>query len=787
MADTSTDLENDLTTEPDSGPESGAKAVSDSEPDSVSDSVSDSEPDSELETEPLVDPEVITENNEDTPPPPDEPDLATGDVETAVADDKNAEDESAEAEEPGNIPDEPEPPQEAPQEPAPDTPPDHTPPSTLNNRYDIYPGRPLPEMDSPSARAYVAEDRMQPQLKLFALICIPGLPVRWEEMETIVGNLLPGNMSLAAFGNITWPILEQNCLTLIFERPLGGRIDQFLKDPVQPEYKKIYTIRLVAETGIKSLLSLKEHHLTNRNIRTDNIFFANNDHEEVVFGEFVSSPPGFDQPVIFETIERGTASEGGRGAGAIEDDIYALGVTLALLLQQKNPVRGKSREQIILAKISGNSFQTLVGKVLLTATLLEPMRGMLNDNVEERWGFDELDMWLTGRRVTPHQVDAAKKAQRPFKFGDFEHTIPRTFAFSMNEHRESALKLIKDGTLEQWFARNLEDTEKAALIATAVEVSQALEATEPDADELLLSRILMIMDPRAPISYKGINYMPDGFGSVIAVELLRGGNIKTYAESIVKNVPNIWFETAKIPAADQFTGLESFARISGYLQKAGPGFGIERCLYEGNPGYACQSAFIAKENVLSIGMLLPTLNDIEKSADTKKSPVDRHVAAFIAARSEDNMDNHLVELGDLDDTIRTLGMLRLLVLLQDRMSVGTLMGLTKWVGGLMGPVIRLYHSRSTRKEVKGNVPRIVRKGDLSELLTLLDDPIIKQEDETNYLAALEEFANAEEEITNTDLTSGPGSEAAERTSKQVAAITSILVMIFIVSIIIMAG
>ena len=86
-----------------------------------------------------------------------------------------------------------------------------SPPSTLYNRYDIYPSNPLPEFDSPSARAFRAEDRMQPKLQLFGLICIPGLPVRLNEIEKISGKALPGNLNLVSFGNIDWPILGQKC------------------------------------------------------------------------------------------------------------------------------------------------------------------------------------------------------------------------------------------------------------------------------------------------------------------------------------------------------------------------------------------------------------------------------------------------------------------------------------------------------------------------------------------------------------------------------------------------
>tara|TARA_B100000315_G_C14586265_1_gene593180 strand:+ start:2544 stop:4061 length:1518 start_codon:yes stop_codon:yes gene_type:complete len=504
-------------------------------------------------------------------------------------------------------------------------------------------------------------------------------------------------------------------------------------------------------------------------------------------GEFVSSPPGFDQPVVFETIERGMASEGGRGIGSISDDIYALGVTLAHLLQRQNPARGKSKEQLLLAKMSLSSYPVLVGKAILTATMLEPIRGMLNDDEEERWGFDELDMWSSGRRVAPAQTTPVQKSQRPVRFGDFDHTQPRTLAYSMSERRESALKMIQDGSIEQWYSRGLENSEMATAVAAAVEAADALKETVPEAGELLLSRVLMLMDPKAPVTYKNVKYMTDGFGYALGVEILRDGDIKTYAESIVNEVPGIWFEISDESASAQFTELEYFARLRSHLQKAGPGFGIERCLYETIPGHACRSPLIIKENVSEIEDILPTLDAVEKFADTKKSPVDRHLAAFIAARSEGSVESQLNELGDLDGTIQILGMLRLLVILQDRMNAGTLLGLTKWVGGLMGPVIKLYHSRSTRRDIEAEVPRIVRSGDLSELLDLLDDPVSKKEDQTKYLAALEEFTEAEEEVLQIEENTGPGSEAANRTSNQVAAVTSILIMIFIISMIIMAG
>jgi hypothetical protein len=227
--------------------------------------------------------------------------------------------------------------------------------------------------------------------------------------------------------------------------------------------------------------------------------------------------------------------------------------------------------------------------------------------------------------------------------------------------------------------------------------------------------------------------------------------------------------------------------MGSYLQKAGPGFGIERCLYESNTGYACQSPIIVKENIFSVNLLLQTLNAVEKTADTTKSPIDRHIAAFIAARSSENMDEPISRLGDLDNTIKTLSMLRLLVKLQNTMNIGILLGLTKWIGGLMGPVIKLYHSRVKRKEVEAAVPRIVRRGSLSELLSLLDNPVEKQKDQKNYISAVEEFSKAEDEILEIKENTGSESEASDKTSKQTAAFISGLIMVLIITIMIVTG
>ena len=104
----------------------------------------------------------------------------------------------------------------------------------------------------------------------------------------------------------------------------------------------------------------------------------------------------------------------------------------------------------------------------------------------------------------------------------------------------------------------------------------------------------------------------------------------------------------------------------------------------------------------------------------------------------------------------------------------------------MGPIIKLYHSRKKRKEVEAVVPKIIRGGNLSELLALLDNPQEKKEDERNFEIAAKQYAEADDEIEKIRVTTGPESESGDRTSKQAAAGISGLAMILIIIIMIIS-
>ena len=148
--------------------------------------------------------------------------------------------------------------------------------------------------------------------------------------------------------------------------------------------------------GLDELHSRDIYH---RAIRHDNLFFRDDQRQDVVLGEFVSSPPGFDQPIAYETIERSMADEGPRHWSCRRR--YVCLWCGPRRNDAKKHTDPKFKRKSINAKITDTSYQTLVGNDLITGTLLDAIRGLLNDDPSQRWGIEELENWRDGRRAPP--------------------------------------------------------------------------------------------------------------------------------------------------------------------------------------------------------------------------------------------------------------------------------------------------------------------------------------------------------------------------------------------------
>ena len=658
-------------------------------------------------------------------------------------------------------------------------------PVLLRERYLIDPSSPLGELDSPSARAYAVQDRQNLNRKVFALVCEPGLPLRTKVMAALRGATFPGMMPLVEWDTVYWPPLGQRCMAVIYARPQGGKL--FMS--ATPEYGQINEhdlSRLVFDPLARAVNELARHGMTHGSIRPDNLFFMDEERTDVVLGECVSAPPGFNQPAALETIERALTSPGGRGEGTVGDDLFALGATLVCLLLGRNPVEDLSEDDLIAARTKWGSLTAYCGKTHIPLALVEPLRAILNDDPGQRWNREKLDLWVDGGSVTPTRVKLVPSSKTGFPFAGKEHHTARTLARAMTQNVGEAATAIKEGGLGLWLRRALKEVKRADKIVEIVHVAKARQGDWQGSDDVVVARVAMLLDPQAPIRYKGFSFLPEGYGPALAVEFTRGGDVQTAAEVVARELPGFWLSAQQDTRLNKRDIVKTFAQLRGFLQIKEPGYGIERCLYELNPSLPCQSPLVTGDHVVAIEELLPSLDHKATRGETKARPMDRHIAAFIATRFDEDTEPHLRALAAAEKGMSLIGMLSLLAFLQWRLRLGALYGLSSWVGGLLGPAINIYHSRTVRDEVERAIPRLVRQGSLPEIFDLIDDAEALTRDAKGHATARAEFIAVEAEIKRL-ADKGAARAAAERTGQRAAAAMSVVISLAAVAVVLVSG
>ena len=646
----------------------------------------------------------------------------------------------------------------------------------VRDRFTIFCNRPIPSLDMPNATAYEVTDRKQEGRPLYALVVKPEMPPRISAMRVLKGLEINHVLHLVDWGVAEWPPADRKCVIVIYHRPMGGRV----MDSMAGVFRRVPD-HLFAKNIIKpladALSELAVKGVTHRAIRPDNLYYMDEARTNIVLGDCVTSTPAHDQPVAIEPIESGLAMPSGRGAGNFHDDLYAFGATMLMLSIGRDTLQGVPDEEILRRKIGQGSYATLVGDERPPMTVLECLRGLLADDPEQRWKTENIDLWLAGKRLTPIQAKAEKQARRAVRLGDQEYTSIRPLSYGLYTNWDKAASVITDGTLEIWLRRQFDYNDMADAVASAIKNAQAMPgAQKGEADDVLISRVLMVLDPRAPVRLRNFRCNVDGFGPALAVAMLRREKLNSFTDFINKELWRYFIAAQPRLGPEHQQYEQVFRDLKNFIKDATNGAGIERCVYELNEWQFCMSPMIASQYVMEVKSILPALDFAIKSVNTKLWPIDRHIAAFLRARYAKGTSMQLDSMNDSRVDRATIGMLSVLAIVQWRLGPEALYGLTSWVGGLMGPVINSYQNRNKRRELEREIPKFVRKGNLAELYNYLDNPEERQKDGEGFTWARTEFNAADKQIYDLEHGQFDRQESAIKLGRQAGAVCAVALM-----------
>lgn len=613
---------------------------------------------------------------------------------------------------------------------------------TREGRFDIDFGERLPGLDSPQAQAFVAHDVELAQGLLFALVCNPNVQTRIDVADQLERLEDPGLLGMAGVDSVASPGEDHvQRFAIILERPVNRLVPLGATEHRPFDEKTIFNVVLPPVLSALSMLHRKR--IAHRAIRPDNLFYLDIGQNAVALGECVSAPPGFDQPVAFEPIERAMASQTGRGEGTPACDMYAVGATIVSLLAGRQPAVTSERDHI-LERLEAGSTAAMLRNLTPSSAMRDLLAGLLYDDPDMRWTAEDAGAWLSGRHKSSRFFQASHDGIRPYRFLNRDYTSPRAIAFAMTQDPEAARQALRDDRLVDWLTRSYGDPDKAAAVSQIAGKSDGEREEQGLIDESAVASVCAVLDPTGPMRYRGQAVMLDGFGHALAHATLnqRHDVIKALERCLLKGLPLLTLRQLA-PGAKRQQWEATFRALQGFVKNRSLDTGIERCLYELNPDMPCLSPLVRGHLALTLKQVLLAINDAARSVNAASTrPRDRHVATFIASRLPINERQNAAGLTErapvgAEEIVSDLAVL---TEVQQYANGGAVPKLAHWLAERLGPVIHAFHSRARRARVRDGVKQAVETGDLRLLLRVALDKRERALDEQEHNAVLARYA-----------------------------------------------
>jgi eukaryotic-like serine/threonine-protein kinase len=649
----------------------------------------------------------------------------------------------------------------------------------MDGEIEIMIGRPLPHLDKGPVKAYAARQRGESAENMFAMICEPHLVPRSAEAPSYSAIAKPAVTRLVSSGPVFWPPAAAARFCFVFQNNLGRPIIEMAGEEQGLGWRQDHVLKSVIRPLVEVLGDLHRAGIVHGNIRLDNIFDGGGKNpEHVILGECLSTPPSYTQPILYETVERSMFDPIGKGPGLFADDIYALGASLAIIMRRKDPMQGRTPDEIIDEKLNQGSYNTLLGKERITGPLLEFLRGLLYDDRDQRWTLAEILTWLEGQHLGSKQSTKRRRiAARPLLFNGQSYERQNLLARDLNKNLSEAMQLIDGGDLEQWIARSLEDSDLKERFDSAIESAREF-GRGTGYPERLVNRVSIALDPEGPVRYKGMNLHPLGFSYALAEAVALKKDLAPFVEMISQLAVMYWLTEQVDMKVDTSASISIFDSCRSFVRHNNMGYGIERCLYFLDPEIPCLSDRLRKYYVRTPEDMLYAFEVIAKAPGRPELFIDRHVAAFLSVKDRKVIDVYSADLGAPEAARRILANLKVLATVQQRAKMELFPGLSAWFVDIIAPLYGRFHDRELCDRLRKKVDKLKNKGDLVQITLLFDDYETLLNDFNAFQAAMEEYAllRQEEALIESQiekpelLSSAPGRRAASIVSSVLSAI-----------------
>jgi len=593
--------------------------------------------------------------------------------------------------------------------------------SAFGDRYEVITASPLPEFSSLGGDAFKATDKQKSSAEIFAIVHHPTVPIRNELYKTfkahpVVNMVNPidrGLMNVSAGGN------KQRLVT-IFNRPTGGVLME-ADGTLHPRLNANKLRQNAVLSALKAFAALHKRSQTHRMLMPTKMYFASPESDDVVIGECYSAPAGYKHPFSMEPLELAFTDGVARGVGDPQSDYYQLGAVLQCLHFGEKLWASRDRDSLLMARVNQGSYWALSGGREMPGAMGTLVRGLMADELDERWGAEEVLDWFEGVGKNKRTSMTSWTMNRPTNFKGVAYVDRRLLADAFGKDPKEAAVFLKGMDFPSWVQMSFRDEIYSERIEYALDVRPSEGYGGPRADDgKMVARVCAFLHPTGPIYYKDHAIMLSGIPALIADCFARDDRetmntlLELFDHKFVTAMVEISGE--KVPTLQSQFSVYSKAMEHGTSKQLGRG--LERVLYELNQILPCVSVRFSNVWIGSIIQLMRALDRLSATGGGKNILLDRHVAAFCATHGSD-LERDFNNLAAAQSNPARFNSLTAEFFgnLQKRLKLEALPHLSEKLVNGLAPAVKGLKNKKRREQVQTALDKLKKGGDISKLST----------------------------------------------------------------------
>lgn len=641
---------------------------------------------------------------------------------------------------------------------------------SFGEHFQIITKNPLTEYKTNFATAYAVLKDGKPCDTMMAYVTDSPYPIQKEYIGNLMGLDYTDMIRVIDFKKVQWLADNTIQFAVLVTKPQGARLLKPGENTLTP-----YTIHDLERYFVRPVLTflrqLESKQMSHGNISPYNLYFKNETQGPLMLGENFMAPAAFSQNLIFEPINRAVSQYTGKGPGGSINDVYALGITIFSLITGQIPLADMDTKDMLRIKLERGTYSALTKAIEIPASLNELFRGTLNDDAENRWSLEEIDNWFSDHKQNPRQAQKAVKAGRFYEFEGEQFLDVKSIALAFGLQPNAALKVIENGLFLNWLKRSFSDQN---IYQNIDELIKGDGTNVVKIDNLTLAEICMTLDQSLPILYKELRILPMGLGTALMESFLFNKNPALFLELLANRIPQKWLINQGNLDFQMKLTAQMLDTASSFIEKKGPGLGLERLLYELNPDLYCLSPKVSHYKVITLAELLLALEENAKSKDYDTDPTDQHILAFLADKQNRVDAYYLSQLsGDFSPEAKAAALTYILAESSRVAQLDSLPNLAKLLLHKLQPFIQKLHDTDTQESVFKTMEEYASHGNLTEMAKLVMDEDLLTQDAESYEFAQEEYEDITQSIESLKTIIANPSIISKTIGKHVAVMVSI--------------